>query len=210
MPEPLEVFGGPDRVEALIGAGRIADAERALAGLGQWAERPDRPRITARTLRCRGLLLAAGADLAAADTAMEQAIAAEARAPMPFEHGRALLELGRVRRRRNRRREARGLLGEAARMFAALGARVWEEKARRELARVGGRTPAAEGELTPTERRVAELVAEGRSNREVAAAVFVTAKTVEVYLSRIYAKLGIHSRTELARRLFEESRTGKL
>jgi DNA-binding NarL/FixJ family response regulator len=101
------------------------------------------------------------------------------------------------------------MLDEAAVAFSRLGARPWEDKARSELARVGGRTPAARGELTPTERRVAELVAEGRSNREVAATMFVSVKTVDVYLSRIYTKLGIHSRTVLARRLVE-GQVGKM
>ena len=78
--------------------------------------------------------------------------------------------------------------------------RLWAEKARAELARIGGRPPAT-GDLTPTERRVAELVAEGRSNKEVAAALFVSVKTVEANLTRIYAKLGVHSRTEMAREL---------
>jgi len=79
---------------------------------------------------------------------------------------------------------------------------VWAEHARDELARIGGRRPS-KGALTPTERQLAALVAEGRSNKEVAAALFVTPKTVETRLSRIYSKLGIHSRGELTRRVVE-------
>jgi DNA-binding CsgD family transcriptional regulator len=77
---------------------------------------------------------------------------------------------------------------------------LWAEKARAELARIGGRASSGSA-LTASERRLAEFVAEGRSNKEVAAAMFVTPKTVETKLSRIYAKLGIHSRAELARHL---------
>ncbi|MGH3071994.1 MAG: helix-turn-helix domain-containing protein, partial [Gaiellaceae bacterium] len=80
-----------------------------------------------------------------------------------------------------------------------LGATVWADRARAELARIGGRSAA--GGLTETERRVAELVADGRSNKEVAAALYVTVKSVEANLSRVYAKLGLRSRTELAARL---------
>jgi DNA-binding NarL/FixJ family response regulator len=82
--------------------------------------------------------------------------------------------------------------------FEQVGARTWVEKARSELGRIGGRT-RAEG-LTPAERRVAALVAEGRTNREVAAALVLGERTVETHLSHIYAKLGVRSRTELARR----------
>jgi DNA-binding CsgD family transcriptional regulator len=84
--------------------------------------------------------------------------------------------------------------------FDRLGAALWSERARAELSRIGGRTRATDG-LTPTERRLAGLVSEGRSNKEIAAILFVTPKTVETQLSRIYGKLGVHSRTALARRL---------
>ena len=87
----------------------------------------------------------------------------------------------------------------------ALGAAGWAARARRELDRVGGRAPAGDG-LTPTERQVAELAAEGRTNREVAAALFVSVKTVESTLTRVYGKLGIRSRTELARLASDEGR----
>ena len=82
-------------------------------------------------------------------------------------------------------------------VFEELGARLWSEKTRTELKRIAGRTPSSDA-LTPTERRVAELVAEGHPNKEIAARLFVTVKTVEANLTRIYAKLGLRSRTELA------------
>jgi DNA-binding NarL/FixJ family response regulator len=85
-------------------------------------------------------------------------------------------------------------------IFDGLGAQAWAERALEETARIGGRGPATD-ELTPSERRVAKLVAEGRSNKEVASTLVVTVKTVESHLSRVYAKLGLHSRAELAHRL---------
>jgi DNA-binding NarL/FixJ family response regulator len=93
-------------------------------------------------------------------------------------------------------------------MFDELGAARWSAKARAELARIPGRAPSS-GALTPTQRRIAELAAEGAPNKEIAAALFVTPKTVETQLSRIYAKLGIHSRGQLAARLTREASAAK-
>jgi len=106
---------------------------------------------------------------------------------------------GAVERRAKRKREARETLRRALDTFEKLGAPLWAEKASAELARIGGRVPALLG-LTPTEGRVAELVASGSTNREVAEALFVSVHTVEANLKRIYRKLGIRSRTELASR----------
>jgi len=103
-----------------------------------------------------------------------------------------------VQRRAKRRGDARETLGEALELFDALGAGLWAEKTAAELARIPGRGRGS-GELSETERRVAALVAEGRSNREIAATMFVSVRTVEGNLSRIYARLGLRSRTELAR-----------
>jgi DNA-binding NarL/FixJ family response regulator len=107
------------------------------------------------------------------------------------------------------KRPAREALEQALAIFEELGARLWADKTRAELARIGGR-PAATGELTPTERRIAALAAEGRSNKEIATALFVTPKTVGTQLSRIYRKVGVHSRTELARYLAEDSAAPKV
>ena len=96
---------------------------------------------------------------------------------------------------------ARELAGAAAAAFEELGSPGWAEGARSELARVGARRPQASGELTATERRVAELAADGMSNKEIARTLFVGVHTVEVHLSHAYAKLGVHSRSQLARRL---------
>ena len=117
----------------------------------------------------------------------------------PFGHARALLALGIVMRRRRQKRPARGAIEEAAGRFDAIGASGWAASARLELGRIGGRT-RQEG-LTAAERRVAVLVAEGRTNREVAAALFLGERTVASHLTHIFAKLGVRSRVELARRL---------
>ena len=124
---------------------------------------------------------------------------------MPFELGRTLLALGVAQRRARRRRDARGSLADALAIFERLGAPLWADKARAELGRIGGRTPVGET-LTPTEAKIAELVARGLTNRQVAAELVVTVHTVETALTRVYAKLGVRSRTELTLQLMRESR----
>ena len=108
-----------------------------------------------------------------------------------------------MRRRIRQKRAAREVIAEAVAIFEECGAEGWAEKARSELWRIGGRR--REEGLTPAEQRVAALVAEGRTNREVAAALFLGERTVEAHLSHIYAKLGVRSRTELAWTLASES-----
>jgi DNA-binding CsgD family transcriptional regulator len=200
--EPGELRCLPDDVEALVSLGRLAEADAMLAPFEATARRLDRPTALAVAGRCRGLLLASRGDLPGALSALEGALEQHDRRPLPFEQGRTLLAFGQVQRRAKRRRDARVSLERALAVFEELGASVWAENARGELARIGGRAPSG-GELTASEWRLAELVAEGRSNKEAAAALFVTPKTVETKLSRIYSKLGIHSRAELARRLPE-------
>jgi DNA-binding CsgD family transcriptional regulator len=116
---------------------------------------------------------------------------------MPFELGRTLLAQGQLRRRAKQKRAARESLQEARQVFERLGAPLWAERATAELARIGLRPPAPLG-LTPTEKRVAELAAAGRTNREIAQTLFLSVHTVEDNLRRVYGKLGIRSRTELA------------
>jgi len=115
---------------------------------------------------------------------------------MPFELGRTLLVQGGVRRRARQKRAAREALEQALGIFEELGARLWAEKTRSELARIGGRR-AVLGELTEAERRVARLAAAGRTNREIADSLYTSVRTVEGHLSHIYRKLGIRSRSEL-------------
>ncbi len=182
----------PDDVEVLVALGLLEQAEALLAPFEEKGRQLDRAWALATAARCRALLSAARGDLPAA-------IREHDRLPLPFELGRTLLVKGAVERRAKRKREARETLRRALDTFEKLGAPLWAEKASAELARIGGRVPALLG-LTPTEGRVAELVASGSTNREVAEALFVSVHTVEANLKRIYRKLGIRSRTELASR----------
>jgi DNA-binding CsgD family transcriptional regulator len=191
-----------DAIEALIAADEVERARRYLESLEESAERAESPWGRATGARCRGLLAARDGDLAAAFTAFRRSLDELEGLPYPFERGRALLCLGTVRRQAQEKKAAREALERALGIFEELGAPLWAEKARAELRRISGRRPADE-ELTETERRVAELAAEGRSNKEIAAELFMGVSTVEAHLSRVYRKLGIRSRTSLARSLDE-------
>jgi DNA-binding CsgD family transcriptional regulator len=198
--EPGLVRFVPDAVEALLATDRRADAGPLLEAFEADAVRLRRLSAQATAARCRGLILADEGNVDAARNLLQRALVAHERSPVPFEHARTLLALGRIERRAKRRAAAREALDAAVSRFEALGAASWAAKARSERARIGGRSPSAR-ELTPTEQRVAALVVEGRSTKEVAAALFVSPKTVDGHLSKIYAKLDVHSRTELAHRL---------
>jgi DNA-binding NarL/FixJ family response regulator len=115
--------------------------------------------------------------------------------------------LGAIQRRMKRRREARTTLEDALAVFERIGAALWAERARAELKRISGRA-ATPGALTPAEERVAVLVAEGKTNREVAAALFLSDRTVEGHLAHIFGKLGIRHRTEVARALASHQTQG--
>jgi DNA-binding CsgD family transcriptional regulator len=160
--------------------------------------RLDRDWVLAQVMRCRGLVASAQGRVDHAAFLLQQAVAQHQEVGDPFGGARALLALGIVRRRARQKRGAREAIEAALAGFEQLGAATWVEKAQSELGRIGGRT-RQEG-LTAAERRVAALVAEGRTNREVAAALFLTERTVASHLTHVYAKLGIRSRVELARR----------
>jgi DNA-binding CsgD family transcriptional regulator len=187
----------PDEVEALVTLGQLDEAEALLAPFEDAGRSLDRAWAMATGARCRALVLAARGDLLGASAAADEAVRHHDRLPLPFERGRTLLVRGAVQRRDKRKREARDTLTKALEVFDGLGAALWSERTRAELARIGGRA-ASSLTLTPTEARVAELVAAGGTNREVADALFVSVHTVEANLKRIYRKLGIRSRTELA------------
>jgi DNA-binding NarL/FixJ family response regulator len=121
---------------------------------------------------------------------------------MPFERARTLLVKGGIERRARRRADAKQSLQRALEIFERVGARLWAERTRRELGRLGLRRAAGD-ELTESERRVAELAAQGLTNRAVAARLFLSPKTVEANLARAYRKLGITSRAELGARMAE-------
>jgi DNA-binding CsgD family transcriptional regulator len=188
-----------DALEALIAVGELEEAEGTIATWDERARRLDRAWALAILARSRALLLAARGDLDGALASFEDALAEHARSTDPFQHARTLLALGRTQRRAKRRGAARATLLDALARFEHVGAPLWAKQARAELARVGGRA-AAGGELTESESRIAALVAEGKSNREVAATLFLTVHSVETALTRIYRKLGVRSRAELARR----------
>jgi ATP/maltotriose-dependent transcriptional regulator MalT len=190
----------PNAVEGLVATGEFDEARRQLAQLEELGRTLDSPWALSQAARCRGQLAAAEGDSEAALPHFEEALREHERMPGPFERGRTLLALGQVQRRLKRKRAAREALTAALAIFDEMGTPLWAEKARAELARIGGRKPAG-SELTETERRVAALVAEGKSNKEVAAELFVSVNTVETHLSKIYGKLGVRSRGELAQRL---------
>jgi DNA-binding CsgD family transcriptional regulator len=185
-----------DLIEALISTGNLDRAETVLAAFEQQARTNKVAWSLATSARCRGLLLAAHGELDAAALSLVDALREHERLPMPFERARTLLALGLLRRRRNERRHAHELLTEALAIFDELGAPLWADRTRRELRPLGGR-PTSRVELTPAEQRVADLAGSGLTNRQVAAALFISPKTVESSLARVYRKLDIRSRAEL-------------
>ena len=160
------------------------ELSRLERGSSAWAE--------ATGGRCRGLLLSARGDLDAAQAALDAALQAHVRLPLPFEHARTLLVQGQVHRRRSERRLAKDVLERSIELFDRLGAPTWAETARAEHRRLGLRRGPTD-ELTPSEETVAALAASGLTNREIAERIFVSPKTVEANLSRAYRKLGIRS-----------------
>ncbi len=183
-----------DAVETLIALSELKQARAYFDRYEANAERLGSPRAMAGATRCRGLLLAAEGETSEAMGAFDDSLTYAA--PFPLEHARTLLCLGAVRRHAQQKKAAREALEQALAIFENLDARLWAEKARAELRRISGRRPADE-ELTETERRVAELAAHGRTNKEIAAELFMGVSTVESHLSHVYRKLGVR-RAELA------------
>ena len=190
----------PDYTEALVGLGELDRARSVISRYEAHAVRLDRPAARAAALRCRGLIDAARGDRDGALRTFATALEQHNRLVLPIDRARTLLAQGALLRRAKQKRNARASLDEALAAFTAAGAKLFAEATQRELSRIGGRA-AAPGGLTPSERRVAELVAAGQTNRQVAAALFLSERTVEGHLSRVYAKLGVRSRSQLARRL---------
>ncbi|WP_327108023.1 helix-turn-helix transcriptional regulator [Nonomuraea glycinis] len=185
----------PDRVEAAVAAGEIEAAREALAGLERWAAEARTPESRALRLRCRGLLDGDAADF-------EEALRLHQE---PFEGARTAMLYGERLRRTQEPGKARGHLRAALETFQRLGAEPWARRALDELRAAGeaAERPASDAwaALTPQELRIARLVAEGASSKEVAVRLFLSPRTVEYHLYKIYPKLGITSRTELARLL---------
>jgi DNA-binding CsgD family transcriptional regulator len=196
----------PDLIEAYVHAGRREEANAELMILQRQATHTEGSWALAVAARCRGLL----ADEDSFDDCFAEALRWHDRTASPFERARTQLCQGERLRRSRRRVEARQALRGALSTFESLGAEPWAERARTEL-RASGQTarrrePSARHQLTPRELQVSLVIAEGATNREAAAALFLAPKTIEAHLSQIYRKLGIRSRTELVRLFVADTR----
>jgi DNA-binding CsgD family transcriptional regulator len=198
--EPRMCAHAGELVEALLATGEPDEAAGVLARLDDEAASSRGAPSEALAARCHAMLLAARGEVDDAVVAAEHSLELYAALPMPFERARTLLVLGQLRRRRREKRVAREALDEALAVFEDARTPFWAERARNELARIPGHASA--GGLTPTEETVARLAAEGLSNREIAERAFLSLKTVEVNLTRVYRKLGVR-RAALAGRLAE-------
>ncbi len=189
-----------DTIETLIALGELEQARAYLEPHELYARRLGSHWAVAGAARCRGLLAAAEGDLVGAMAAYVGALSELDKYEYPFERGRTLLCLGSASRQAKQKRAARETLEQALAIFEELGARLWADKARGELKRISGRRPTSDG-LTETEERIAKLAADGRSNKEIAAELFMSVRTVEAHLTSVYRKLGVRSRGTLAYRL---------
>lgn len=174
-------------VEALIALDRLHEAQQVLVDLLQRAVAYPNPHGVAIAERCEGLLLAARGELASAIEAMEAAMAQHARRPVPLEIGRTLLERGSIERRAKRKTAAKQTLEQALAVLEPLDAALWVARARDELGRIGLRRAAVSEGLTPAQERVAELAAGGATNREIAHTLYMSGRTVESHLTKIYS-----------------------
>jgi DNA-binding CsgD family transcriptional regulator len=194
--EPGAIAFTPDLIEVWAATGQLDRAADRLAWLKDAAARLDHPWARITSGRAEAALRLAQRDPAAAVSAVAAVIPEARERGLPFELGRCLLVLGTAQRKARQRRDAAATLDEAATVFAALGAQRWQALAQAQRARLA---PGHGDSLTPTERRIADLVAAGQSNPEIAATLYVSVKTVEANLTRIYRKLGLRSRVDLAR-----------
>jgi DNA-binding CsgD family transcriptional regulator len=213
MHERMEVLGAVEipgirseqfHIESLLALGQLERAREILARLQARGRSFPRLWITVTLPRARALVVASEGDLASALIEMAGVDSSAARL-LPFEHARNLLVFGRLLRRAKQRGAAADALTDALAVFEQLGAPTWSAEARSELDRIGLRR--APQHLTAAEYRVVELAASGMTNREVAAALFISPKTVEANLARAYGKLGIRSRAELGARVKEMGST---
>jgi DNA-binding NarL/FixJ family response regulator len=200
--EPRFCAHASELVEALLAAGELTEATEVLTRFEGEASTSAGQSSLAAAARCRALVLSASGDLDGALAAAECSLAFFDGLPMPFERARTVLVTGQIRRRRKEKRLARQALEEALTTFESLGTPVWADRARAELARIPQRLTA--NGLTTTEERIARLAVTGLTNREIADRLFLSPKTVEVNLTRIYRKLGVRSRAVLASRLAAE------
>jgi DNA-binding NarL/FixJ family response regulator len=191
----------PFHIESLVAFGEVARARAALERLEERGSALPRLWIGATLPRARALVLAAEGDVHGALEALD-VLDPDVASKLPFELAHTLMLEGRLRRRANQKRAAAKALRRAIELFEQLGAPRWLQQASDELTRIGLRHRSPD-ELTATELKIAQLAAAGLTNREVAKAAFVSPKTVEANLARVYRKLGIHSRAELGARMHE-------
>ena len=194
--EPRLCAHAGDLIDALAGAGELAEAAAVLARLDAEARSCAGRWPLALAARGEAVLCAAHGELDPALASVQRALALLANLPLAFEHARTLLLAGQIHRRRREKALARKALTEALAAFTDLQTPIWAERTRAELARIPQRH--SDPGLTPTEQTIAQLAVRGLSNREIADRVFLSPKTVEVNLTRIYRKLGVRSRTALA------------
>ncbi|WP_242910501.1 AAA family ATPase [Actinomadura terrae] len=198
------VFAAADLSEAAARAGDLARAEDARAHFTAWADAADQPWASAVALRCRALL-------DPSDATFEAATRLHERGGRPFEQARTALLHGEWLRRERRRSDARAPLRAALATFERLGAAPWADRARAELRATGETAPGGRAtggpetggdplaRLTPQELQIVRLAASGAGNRDIAAQLFLSHRTVEYHLYKAYPKLGVTSRTELHR-----------
>lgn len=199
------------RADALVNLGRLDEAEAILAPLEALASARGRRSSLGNAARVRGNLEAAKHDRGRARAAFEAGHHHLDGLPVPFHRALLADAYGRFLRRAGKRQAASSQLRAARDTYLALGARPFLERCERELAACGlspaRRTPDARTTLTPQELAVARLVATGLTNRQVAAELAISTKTVEYHLTSIYAKLGLSARSQLPA-LFGPSHTG--
>ena len=198
-----EVFAAaflPDAIEALIELGRVDDAEPLVAVLEKNGQDRDRAWMRAVGARGRAMVAAARGEMETAVAAVASAMSEHDQLPMPFERARTQLLFGQLANLRRQQDAAALAVRDALSTFEELGTPLWANRARAEQTRVGITSQTTDG-LTTAEQRVAELAASGMTNRDVAGVLFISPKTVEATLARVYRKLGIRSRAELGRRI---------
>lgn len=197
---PAVIRSSADEIEALVLTNELDTARSRLTLLEEHAERARSPWARLAAQRSKALIYAADGELPAAIEALTAATQTAASVDDPLERGRTWLALGSALRRARHRHRALDALTTAEQLFGSMPAPHWVEKARSEGARI--RTTRGDAvRLSPMELRVARMVADGRSNKEIAALAFMSVKTVETHLTRTYRKLGIRSRAELTARV---------
>ena len=188
-------------IEALIALARLREADQVLSDLFERVGGAENPNAVAIAHRCHGLLLTARGEISAAIDALDAAISEHSYRPLPFEIGRTLLEKGRLERRAKRKTAAKRTLEQSLEILEHLGTAMWINQAKDELSRIGLRRQSLTEGLTEAQSRVLELVAAGMSNREIAAALYMSQRSVESHLTKIYREYGVRSRTQLVKTL---------